>query len=63
MDDISKIRQCPMCKKEIDKEAKICPYCRTDLTVGGNISTILMYVGGAMLFIGIAITLFFKCGI
>jgi len=38
-------KQCPFCKKIIDKDASICPYCRNDLSVAGNVANILKAVG------------------
>jgi len=55
-------KQCPMCKKPVDKDASICPYCKSDLTVAGNLGKILSTVGGLLiLFVTIPIVLTY-CG-
>lgn len=38
-------KQCPMCKKEIDKDARICPFCKSDLSVSGNLAKVLTTIG------------------
>ena len=38
-------KQCPMCKKPVEKDARICPYCKSDLSVSGNLAKILTSVG------------------
>ena len=55
-------KQCPFCKKAIDKEAIKCPYCQTDLSTAGNIGNILKAVG-AILTICVTIPIImFACG-
>lgn len=38
-------KQCPICKMNIPKEALTCPYCKNDLSIGGNIGKIISAVG------------------
>ncbi len=38
-------KQCPICKKWVNKDASKCPYCQSDLTIGGNIAQVLSSIG------------------
>ena len=55
-------KQCPMCKKPVDKQASKCPYCQSDLSVSGNLAKVLSSVGIILIvFVTIPILLF-SCG-
>jgi hypothetical protein len=55
-------KQCPICKMNIPKQAIVCPYCKADLSVAGNLGKILSTVGGLLiLFVTIPIVLTY-CG-
>ncbi len=56
-------KQCPFCKKNIDKEATKCPYCQSDLSVASNVGKLLQSIG---IILTICITIpviLFSCGL
>jgi len=62
MNNNQKEKQCPHCKNKIPKEVMVCPICKNDLSVGGNIAKILMSIG---IILTICITIpimMFACG-
>jgi len=63
MNDISEQKQCPFCKSMIDKRASVCPNCRKDLSVAGNLGKLFWSIG---VFVVLAVILvpviMFACG-
>lgn len=58
----NKIKICPMCKKEVDKDARICPYCKSDLSVGGNLAKVLSSIGILLIVFVTLPILLIQCG-
>jgi hypothetical protein len=56
-----KTKPCPMCKKEVAQDARICPYCKSDLSVGGNIGKILTSIGVILFTLVLLTILIFSC--
>ena len=58
-----KKKECPFCKISIPEEAMICPKCKNDLSIAGNVGTIFKGIGGIIIMICIAVPIImFICG-
>ena len=55
-------KQCPHCKNKIPKEVTTCPVCKNDLSVAGNIGTILKAIGGILTICVTIPLVMFACG-
>ena len=58
----NKTKQCPICKKMVDEKAIKCPYCKSDLTVGGNITQIITSIGVILTLCITVPAIMFGCG-
>ncbi len=45
--------KCPLCKKEIDEKAGVCPYCTRDISVSKNPGCMFAIIGLVIVGIGI----------
>lgn len=62
MEEVRETKQCPICKKDIDKQAQKCPYCQSELSVASNIGTILSVIGGLLIIFVTIPVILFSCG-